>query len=177
MAANVPALTWTSVTHLLQAVGENQRREIASDQIGHPLDDGFVQIGTAADGTYLDYARFIGGKTWLFVRQYTDLYCAVISRWSASPATILVEQESAPTQSRSFFDWLGSLFTESPGTAILLGTAAGALGGALIGGPKGAAVGAGIGGGATLAGVAVSNAESSPATAAAQRERRAAHGA
>ncbi len=54
MAANVPALTWTSVTHLLQAEGENQCRYIGSDHIGHPLDDGFVQTGTAADGTYLD---------------------------------------------------------------------------------------------------------------------------
>lgn len=165
MAAHVPALTWTSVTHVLQAEGENQCRCIASDQIGHPLDDGFVQTGTAADGTYLDYARFLGGETWLAVREYTDFYYALIARRSAAPTTILVEQESEPAQSRSFFEWLGSLFTESPGTAVALGAVAGAVGGALLGGAKGAAVGAGIGGGVSLAGVAVSNAERSPATA------------
>ena len=124
-----------------------------------------MQTGTAADGTYLDYARSIGGDTWLAVREYSDFYYALIARQSVSPTAILVEQESTPVQSRSFFEWLSSLFTESPGTAIALGTVAGAVGGALLGGAKGAAVGAGIGGGASLAGVAVSNAERSPATA------------
>jgi len=37
MVANVPALTWTFVTHLLQAEGENQCRYIGSDHIGDSL--------------------------------------------------------------------------------------------------------------------------------------------
>lgn len=146
------------MAHLLQAEGEHQCRQIASDRIGHLLDDGFAQTGTAADGSYFDYARRMGDETWMTVRQYTDSYVALIARRRPPPVAIVVERESAPTQSRSFFSWLASLFTESPGTAIIIGTATGALGGALVGGAKGAAVGAGIGGGATLAGDAVSNA-------------------
>lgn len=166
MVARVPALTWTSVVHLLQAEGENQCRRIESSRIGHPLDEGFEQQGSASDGSHFDYARCIGEHTWLVVRQYADSYDARIVRLAPAPVTVVLEQESVPAQSRSLSASLANLPSEAPGFTIGLGTAVGALGGALAGGGKGAAaVGAIIGGCAALAAVAVNNAESSPETA------------
>lgn len=166
MAAPVPAvtLTWTSVVPLLQAAGENQSRRIDRSVIGHPLGEGFERRGAASDGSHFDYGLCIAANTWLVVREYTDVYDAMIVRQTPVPVTLVVEQESALAQTRPPSSSLANLPADAPGLTVGLGTALGAVGGMVAGGGKGAAVGALIGCGAALAAVAVSNAASSPQT-------------
>ncbi|HAN92990.1 MAG TPA: hypothetical protein DCQ33_13055, partial [Nitrospira sp.] len=165
MAAQPPALTWTSVISRLRTNEADAKFRVPVEHIGHPLDEGMLRLNTESDDSHIDYGMPVAERTWCVVRHYVDAYDVQLVR--IQPQSVALTKQEEPTRALSQQSQvsLANLPTEAPGFTIALGSALGAIAGALAGGGKGAAMGAMIGGSVGLAAVGVSNASSSPETA------------
>jgi hypothetical protein len=165
MTALAQRFTWTSVINRLQTPDSEPKVRVPVDYIAHPLDEGMQKLDTPTDGSYIDYGIRVTELTWCVVRHYSDAYDVQLVRLQPSEVALAKREQSTQAVASHSQISIANLPREAPGLTIALGTVAGAAIGAWSGGGKAAAMGAVIGGCTALAAIAVSTAESSPATA------------